>query len=121
MPSPFIVLAIDDDRLVLKLVKSFLERCGYNNVLTASSGTDGLKMASIQPIDLVVLDYEMPDMNGAVVATAIRRLRPKALIIMLSGDDIPAQIRRMVDAFVPKHEITTRLLPVLASLGAAAG
>ena len=57
MPSPTLVLCIDDDPLMLRLVKSFLQHRGYNNVLTAASGVDGLKMASLHEIDLVILDY----------------------------------------------------------------
>jgi DNA-binding response OmpR family regulator len=117
MPSP-VVLAIDDDVLMLKLERAFLERHGFK-VLTATSGTDGLKLASLHPVDLVVLDYELGDLNGAVVATGIRRLRPKALVVVLSGADVPETVVRLVDAFLPKHEITTRLLPVLTMLGAA--
>jgi two-component system KDP operon response regulator KdpE len=119
MPSPTLVLCIDDDPLMLRLVKAFLGRCGYDNILTACSGVDGLKMASLHPIDLVLLDYGMPDMNGAVVATGIRKLRPKALIIMLSGEDIPEQIKTLADAFVPKENFHRELVPVLTMLGAA--
>ena len=114
-----LVLAIDDDVLMLKLERAFLERHGFS-VLTATSGTDGLKLAALHPVDLVILDFSMPDLNGAVVATGIRRLRPKALIVMLSADDIPEAVVRLVDAFVPKEHITTRLLPTVASLTASA-
>ena len=120
MPSSSLVLCIDDDVLMLKLERAFLERCGYTNVLTAPSGTDGLKIAALHEIDLAILDYNMPDVNGAVVATAIRRLRPKALIIMLSGTDVPETIRKMADAFVPKENFHRELMPVLTMLGAAA-
>ena len=113
-----LVLAIDDDVLMLKLERAFLERHGFK-VLTAASGTDGLRMAALHAVDLVIVDFELGDLNGAVVATGIRKLRPKALVVMLSGADVPETVVRLVDAFLPKHEITTRLLPVLTMLGAA--
>ena len=118
---PSLILCIDDDKLMLKLVRNFLERFGYSNILTAASGTDGLKMAALHEIDLAILDYNMPDMNGAIVATGIRRLRPNALIIMLSGEDIPEQIKTLADAFVPKENFYRELVPTLTMLGAAAG
>ena len=121
MPSPTTVLAIDDDPLMLKLLKAFLERCGFTTVLTAASGTDGLRMAALHPIDLALLDFELGDLNGAVVATGIRRVRPKALIILVSAADVPETVQRLVDAFVPKQDFSSRLLPVLTMLGAAAG
>jgi DNA-binding response OmpR family regulator len=115
-----VVLCVDDDRLMLKYEKSFLERCGYTTVLTAPSGTDGLKMAFLHPVDVVILDYDMPDMNGAVVASGIRKLRPKALIIMLSGADVPEQVVKIVDAFVAKEQFSKQVVPVLTMLGASA-
>ena len=61
-----------------------------NTVLTALSGSKGLELASTHPVDVVIVDYCMPEMNGPEVAIEIKRLRPHAPIIMLSGAvDIP--------------------------------
>ena len=88
-----VLLCIDDNEDVLECEKSFLECFGYT-VLTARSGGRGLELASAHPIDIVIVDYVMPEMNGHEVAIAMRRLRPQAPIIMLSG-------RRM---FLSSHE-----------------
>jgi len=109
-----IVLCIDDNEDVLECEKSFLESFGYS-VLTAASGGKGLELASIHPVDVVIVDYFMPEMNGGEVAFEMRRLRPEAPIIMLSGAvDVPKQALKLVDAFIAKDCLASQLLPTIA-------
>jgi CheY-like chemotaxis protein len=78
------------------------ERQGFR-VLTARSGEEGLKVAAISRPDLVITDYEMPGMNGAEVARAIKAVDPEVPVILFSGSDlVSARNRRMVDAFCDK-------------------
>jgi CheY-like chemotaxis protein len=111
-----IVLCIDDNQDVLECEKAFLESSGYT-VLTASSGGKGLEMASIHSVDVVILDYFMPAMNGQQVAMEMRRLRPQAPIILLTeGLGVPEQTLNLVDALVPKDSLASQLLPTIAHL-----
>ena len=111
-----IVLCIDDNQDVLECEKAFLESFGYT-VLTAPSGGKGLELASVHAIDVVIVDYFMPEMNGHEVAIEMRRLRPQAPIIMLSGEvDVPEQALKWVDAFVAKDRLASQLLPAIAQL-----
>ena len=115
-PQGKIVLCIDDNQDVLECEQAFLEDFGYT-VLTAPSGGKGLELASIHSIDVVVVDYSMPEMNGQEVAIEMRRLRPQAPIIMLSGAvDVPEQALKWVDAFIAKDQMTRQLLPTIAQL-----
>ena len=110
------LLCIDDDQAVLECEKAFLEHFGYS-VVTASSGPEGLKLAGLHSFDVVIVDYCMPEMSGQECAIAMRRLRPLAPIIMLSGAvDVPGQALKVVDAFVRKDCLSTRLLPAIALL-----
>lgn len=64
------ILVVDDDSSVLKLLKSYLvERY---DVATAISGKIALKFLETKKTDLVLLDYEMPEENGAAVLAKIR-------------------------------------------------
>ena len=111
-----VLLCIDDDEDMLECEKSFLESFGYS-VLTAASGGKGLELASKHSVDVVILDYFMPEMNGHAVAIEMRQLRPQAPIIMLSGAvDIPEQALKWVDAFIAKDCLASQLLPVIAQL-----
>jgi len=115
-PQSKMLLCIDDNEDVLECEKAFLESFGYT-VLTAPSGGKGLELASIHSIDVVIVDYFMPAMNGQQVAIEMRRLRPQAPIIMLSGAlDVPEQTLKWVDAFIAKDRLASQLLPAIARL-----
>ena len=116
-PLPKIaVLCIDDNQDVLECEKAFLETFGYT-VVTASSGREGLELAGLRSFDVVIVDYCMPEMNGQEFAIAMRRLRPLAPIIMLSGSvDVPGQVLNVIDAFVPKDCLISRLVPEITLL-----
>ena len=57
---------------------------GYS-VLGASHPQEGLELFATRPIDAVVLDYLMPEMDGAEVAGKMKRIKPDVVIIMMSG------------------------------------
>jgi len=110
------LLCIDDNEDVLECEKAFLESFGYT-VLTAPSGRKALELASIHSVDVVIVDYFMPEMDGQELAIRMRRLRPQASIIMLSGAvDVPDQALKLVDAFIAKDRLASQLLPAIAEL-----
>ena len=116
VPLGGVVLCIDDNQEVLECERAFLESFGYT-VLTASSGGKGLEMASIHSVDVVILDYFMPAMNGQQVAMEMRRLRPQAPIILLTeGQDVPEPTLNLIDALVAKDRLASQLLPAIAHL-----
>jgi CheY-like chemotaxis protein len=111
-----VLLCIDDDPDVLECEKAFLETFGYT-VLTAASGSKGLELACIHLVDVVIVDYFMPQMNGQEFASEMRRLRPQAPIIILSAAvNVPKQALKMVDAFIAKAHLSSHLLPMIAQL-----
>ena len=115
-PRRKMVRCIDDKEDMLDCEKAFLESFGYG-VLTAPSGGEGLELASIYSVDVVIVDYFMPEMSGREVAIETKRLRPQAPIIMRSGvGDVPEQALKSVDAFVAKDRLASELLPAIAQL-----
>ena len=115
-PQSAVLLCIDDNEDVLECEKSFLEAFGYT-VLTAASGGRGLELASVHSVDVVIVDYLMPGMNGQEVAIEMRRLRPQAPIIMLSAAvDVPERALKLVDAFITKDRLASQLPPAIAQL-----
>jgi CheY-like chemotaxis protein len=114
-PSKRTILCIDDDDAILRYEKALLEKSGYA-VLAAASAQQGLRLATMCKCDAVLLDYEMPGMNGHEVAFEIKRVRPDLKVILLSGSEVPTQALALVDAFVPKLEANQQLLPTIAEL-----
>jgi CheY-like chemotaxis protein len=109
------LLCIDDSQAILEYERSLFETSGYI-VVTATSATQGLRLATMSRFDVVLLDYHMPEMNGHQVALEIKRLRPETLVVMVSGSDIPEETRQLVDAVIPKTEAIGELLPMVAEL-----
>jgi CheY-like chemotaxis protein len=59
----------------------------------------------------------MPEMNGQEVASELRRMNPRAPIIMLSATvDVPEQAIKLVDVFIAKDRLASQLLPAIAQL-----
>lgn len=111
------ILCVDDNRDVLQMLVDVLRNSGYAT-LTATSGEQALRtLVQTSPVQLVVLDYEMPKMKGDLVALEIRRRRPKLPIILFTGvpDDIPGTVRETVDAVVSKADFAA-LLTALVNL-----
>ena len=83
-PKTATVLCIDDEQTALQLRQTVLESAGYR-VLTAKSGVLGIQAFKSEPVQAVILDYWMADMNGMQVAREIRKLNPAVPIIILSA------------------------------------
>jgi CheY-like chemotaxis protein len=100
-PRPTL-LWIDDFRPGLAMYKTMFENLGFE-VLTAPSGKAGIRLAATHNIDLVVTDYEMPDLDGVSVAAAVKELNPGTPVILFSGSIVvPLRARRVVDACCDK-------------------
>ena len=78
------ILCIDDNEHGRIVRRHILEEHGYE-VLTAKSGRDGLEKFKNQKVDLAIVDYLMPEMNGHEVIKLLRKAAPKLPIILLSG------------------------------------
>ena len=111
------VLCIDDNRQSLHIRKLLLEMQRYT-VLTADSGHAGLSLLAENLVDVVVLDYRMPEMDGLAVATAIRKSHEQIPIVLLTGypKEPPKQLLDMVDAFMTKGQSPDLLLGELRRL-----
>jgi CheY-like chemotaxis protein len=92
--------------------KALLEMSGYS-VTTAASAEEGLGRLTTCRFDAVLLDYEMPGMNGCDVAFEIKRVRPELAVILLSGSEVRIYASALVDPFVLKPEASRALLPTI--------
>jgi len=101
--SPKRLLCVDDDSQTLGFRKLQLEIAGYS-VLTAASGNEALRLlAEGVEVDLVLLDYWMPGMNGDELADKLRELYPDLRLLVISAvDELPPALLNMVDSHVQK-------------------
>jgi len=80
------VLAIDDEPLILRFLQYNLRLAGYD-VCTASTGGEGLRLMQSSPLDLVLLDLGLPDMDGLETLRQLRRQTDVPIIIITARDD----------------------------------
>jgi PAS domain S-box-containing protein len=101
------ILVVDDERLVRDLARTVLERWGFH-VLTAEGGRAALDIYRRQrdTIDLILLDYTMPGMNGVQVLQELLRLDPNVSVVFSSGYSMDHDVNQLLAAgaraFVPK-------------------
>jgi CheY-like chemotaxis protein len=107
------ILCIDDDQDTLDVRKKVLLSSGYC-VLTSQSGIEGLEVVSSgTPVDLVVLDYVMPGMNGDQVAESLKSNFPHLPVIAVSAVRLPPRMLEIVDAYVQKGQDVEVLLSTI--------
>jgi CheY-like chemotaxis protein len=95
------VLCVDDDRQVLSVFCELLEWKGYE-VAAVTSGEAALAQIG-KACDLLIVDYNLPDLNGDAVAEHWKRERPSVPILMVSGcPNLPPHALDHVNAFLPK-------------------
>lgn len=113
-PSGYTLLVIDDQEEALTSTKFLLEREGHH-VLTATSGEAALALFQPGRIELVILDYFMPSMNGEEVVRQIRMIDEDVQIVLqtgYSGEKPPREMLRVLDiqGYHDKSEGPDRLL-----------
>ena len=83
---------------------SLLQENGYK-LLTATNGSEGLRLLRTRPVDAIVLEYHLGLLDGAVVATEIKKAKPQIPIVMLADHlELPDGALNSVDALVTKAD-----------------
>ncbi|HEV8700048.1 MAG TPA: response regulator [Candidatus Polarisedimenticolia bacterium] len=115
------VLIADDLKLFLEIEKSYLQRGGFE-VLTAMSGVDAVSLALSRQPNLILLDLEMPKMDGATACAEMRKNPALAAtpIIIMSATGSTQNRDRCVSAgcteFVTKPQKPDELLGMVARI-----
>jgi signal transduction histidine kinase/CheY-like chemotaxis protein len=114
--SAAVVLVVDDDSAVREVTAGILQDLGYR-VLEAGSGGAALDAVEKHPaIDLVLLDFAMPGMNGAELARELRTRRPKLPILYATGyADAAALTEATDDEIIHKPFEETELAEKIAA------
>lgn len=82
--EPAALLFVDDEANILSALRRLFRPLGYR-IFTAGSGAEGLEVFEQNPVDLVISDMRMPEMNGAQFLEKVRARWPDAVRILLTG------------------------------------
>jgi len=125
-PQPVNILLVDDRPENLLALCTELEPLG-ENLIEVNSGREALRALLKQEIAVILLDLKMPEMHGFDVIPLLRRALPEVKIItttLLSLEvfEQSGEIYRQAnatagaDAFIPKHNLTTDLIPTIQKM-----
>jgi PAS domain S-box-containing protein len=120
--DPLIVLAVDDDPLVLENTTMMLMELGHQ-VLQAQSGAEALAIVELHRFDLLITDYAMPGMTGEELTERVLAKQPALPVLMVSGyaslpEGIQSSVRRLAKPFKEQelyHAISEVIAPVRAA------
>lgn len=82
--SPIRILCVDDEPSILSALKRVFRAQGYM-IITATSGQEGLALLEREPIDMVISDMRMPEMNGVEFLEQVFKRWPDSKRILLTG------------------------------------
>jgi DNA-binding NtrC family response regulator len=112
-PRKIKILAVDDDATSLELLHTILEAHGYQ-VITATSGKEGLAIVQALPVDLVITDLRMPGMDGLGFLKAVHTNFPSLSVIITTAhasiDSAVEAIKKGAYAYLTKPITSERVL-----------
>ncbi len=113
--GPWRILCVDDDLASLRLRRAILERAGYQ-VIDIDRPRAALEQ-DLSVIDLIILDYDMPEMNGRDLFLRLRTARVICPIILLSGglEGLPPEVRVLFSTCIAKGMPVEEILTIVAA------
>lgn len=91
------ILIVDDETTITWLLKEGLAEMA-DEVVSAASGQEALQLFAAASFDVLITDYKMSDMDGLILAGHVKRLQPKARIVMLTAYGSDWLSQRAADA-----------------------
>jgi DNA-binding NarL/FixJ family response regulator len=92
------VLIVDDHPMVREGLRSMLEPAGVRVVGEAGKGEDAVRAAAASEPDVVLLDLELPDLDGLAVLRLLKTRAPDTAVLVITMHDDPVLVRRAVEA-----------------------
>ena len=116
------ILVVDDHALVREGLRQVLKGLDEQVVVLETAHCVGaFEMAAVHPdLDLVLLDYHLPDMNGLDALAVFSEKHPELPIVMLSGSVDPLIVRQVMErgaaGFIAKASVSSKLLSILSQV-----
>ena len=116
-PAQHTVLVVDDSAIDRRLASSLLERDGGYQILMATNGKEALLVLKQQPIDLVLTDMQMDEMDGLELVEAVRADYPLTPVILMTAkgsEEIAVQaLEKGAASYVAKRRLQQDLMEIV--------
>ena len=117
------ILLVDDDSLVRNTMRALLSYAGFN-VVACEDGPTAISLFALRPkIDLLLTDFQMPEMTGYALAEALADAAPGLPVVLVSGaarEEIPlSEIESRQWHFLPKpvnREVLLTMIDTLSTM-----
>jgi DNA-binding NarL/FixJ family response regulator len=96
-PDPTRVLIVDDHPMVREGLRGMLDGGDVEVVGEAGTGEDALRAAAAHAPDVILLDLELPDLDGLTVLRRLKTIEKRAAVLVVTMHDEPALVRQAVE------------------------
>ena len=100
------ILIVDDSSTMRRIIINTLSRIGYSDVVEAEHGKTGLEKLGQGRVEMIITDWNMPEMDGLEFVTTVRASNPSIPILMVTTnaakEDIVAALQAGVNNYVVK-------------------
>jgi len=99
------ILLVDDSRTIRNIQKNTLKTLGYEDVVEAADGLEALAQLVKEPVDLMLVDWNMPNMDGITMIKKVRETDEDTPIIMVTTEAEKTRILEAVKAGVNNYVV----------------
>lgn len=102
------ILVVDDFATMRKVIRNLLKQIGYENIVEAEDGINAMKVLKSQKVDLIISDWNMPNMTGLELLKAVRgddELKPIPFLMVTAEalqENVIAAIKAGVNNYIVK-------------------
>lgn len=103
-----VIITVDDSSTMRRIIKNTLQKLGFSSILEAGNGIEALEVMAKNKVDIIVTDWNMPEMDGLTFVKAVRQKDEyKDLPILMitteaAKEDILTALRSGVNNYVVK-------------------
>ncbi len=99
------IMLVDDSRTIRNIQKNTLKTLGHEDIIEASDGVEALKLKAETPPDLMLVDWNMPNMDGITLIRKVREVDKKTPIIMCTTEAEKSRVLEAVKAGVNNYVV----------------
>lgn len=99
------ILLVDDSRTIRNIQKNVLAQLGYSDVIEAADGVEALAMISAQKPDMILVDWNMPNMDGITMVRKVREFDKATPMLMVTTEAEKARVIEAIRAGVNNYVV----------------